>query len=211
MIAVSNQRYLPTLVNTMVLFKDGLYFYLHRDVYDQAVVLTDLFDSTPDVLAERIGGLPENEETMRWFFETAPKPLHILAPCLRLIAGPIERDIEQACGVLHVITSMIHVRSFIDKPEEIRRSVSFSLTIKDEYELAWESFFASAIPYDQRVQLLQGAYGAETLPGPQAAVLDTVSLFPAGSGTSETRKDRASILYGPTEEEKAATRSLLMK
>src|SRR5690606_33779091 len=33
------------------------------------------------------------------------------------------------------------------KPVEVRKSVSFSLSIKDEYEMAWDRFFMTAIPY----------------------------------------------------------------
>lgn len=213
MIAVSRQRYLPTLVNTMVLFKNDRYFYLHRDVYDQAVVLTDKYDQTMEEWSDRIGGSRENERTVRWFYEQAPKPLHILAPCLQLIDGRIEQDIELVCGVLHIITSMIHVKQYIAKPEEIRKSVSFSLTIRDEYEMAWESFFQSAIPYDQRGQLLQSqaVFDAQTQASSRPALLDTVPLYPVGAAPSDAKAERAQATFGPTEEEKKATLQLLMK
>lgn len=148
MLIVSKDRYLPVAVNTIVLQAQEKYFYIHRDVYDQAVILADRYPSLEE-LASLVGG-SGNEETVQWFYSEAPKPLHILAPYLQLIDGDIERDMELCCGVLHVITSLIHVRHFIQKPPEVRRSVSFSLSIREEYEMAWESFFLTALPYEKR-------------------------------------------------------------
>jgi len=214
MIAASKQRYLPTIVNTMVLSKNGWYFYLHRDVYDQAVVLSDKHEQSPDELSALIGGNPVNMETVRWFGEQTPRPLHILAPFLQLIDGEVEQDIEMACGVLHVITSMIQVRKWLTKPQEIRKSVSFSLTIKEEYELAWESFFASAIPYDQRGQLLHAAHGMSA-PPPVTMPVGPDNTVPLLSAHAPDRfglaMEPAPARIGPSDEERTATRSLLLK
>ncbi|MBO9597430.1 MAG: hypothetical protein J7559_06380, partial [Cohnella sp.] len=182
MIVATRERYLPTLVNTMVLSMNGWYFYLHRDVYDQAVILTDRYD-TFDSLAQAIGCEgAEGEATARWFYDHTPKPLRVLAPFLQLIDGTLEQDMELCCGVLHVVTAMIHVKGFPEKPPEVRRSVSFSLTIREEYELAWERFIQSAVPYEKRhasFNLGVGEAVQRVNPPFAIPVTDTVPLFPS--------------------------------
>ncbi|TQR44218.1 hypothetical protein [Paenibacillus popilliae] len=151
MIVCSKERYIPVTINTLVLHKEDRYYYVHRDVYDQAVILADRYADL-EHLMELVGGTSVNQEIVEWFYQQAPRPLHILAPYLRLVDGALERNIEICCGVLHAITAMISVRNFILKPQEIRKSVSFSLTAKEEYEMAWDRFFLSAIPYEERYQ-----------------------------------------------------------
>lgn len=151
MIVCSKERYIPVTINTLVLLKEDRYYYVHRDVYDQAVILADRYADL-EQLMELVGGTSVNQEIVEWFYQQAPRPLHILAPYLRLVDGALERNIEVCCGVLHAITAMISVRNFILKPQEIRKSVSFSLTAKEEYEMAWDRFFLSAIPYEERYQ-----------------------------------------------------------
>lgn len=148
MLIVSKERYLPVSFNTIVLHEHDNYFYIHRDVYDQAVILSESYASLEE-LAALVGGYETNRDTVRWFHTQAPKPLNILAPYLLLIDGHIEPEIGICCGALHVITSLIQVRSFILKPQEVRRSVCFSLSIKEEYEMAWDRFFISALPYNE--------------------------------------------------------------
>jgi hypothetical protein len=213
MIVASKERYLPVVVNTLVLSKDDWYFYLHRDVYDQAVILTDRYDRAVDDLMELIGNKQRNEEAVRWFYEQAPKPLHILAPYLQLIDGEIARDMELICGVLHVVTAMIQVRQFILKPPEIRKSVSFSLTIKEEYEMAWERFFVSAIPYGQRGLLLQAGPRPAAQPelATPASMTDTVPLFPVQRDRFDPLSGQAPVRTGSTDDERTATRNLLSR
>ncbi|MFB9277198.1 hypothetical protein [Cohnella cellulosilytica] len=211
MIVASRERYLPVVVNTLVLRKDNWYFYLHRDVYDQAVVLNDRYDETFDDLVGLVGSKHGNEETVRWFYEQAPRPLHILAPFIHLIDGKIERDMELVCGALHVITAMIHIRQFILKPLEIRKSVSFSLTIKEEYELAWERFFVSSIPYDQRGALIQGVGDTVAQPASRASLTDTIALFPEQTDRLEPLNRASAPRVVSTNDERTATRNLLLK
>lgn len=215
MIVASRERYLPTMVNTMVLAMNEWYFYLHRDVYDQAVVLTDRYD-TFDSLAKAIGcDGGDGEATARWFYEHTPKPLRVLAPFLQLVDGALDQDMELCCGVLHVVTAMIQVKGFPEKPPEVRRTVSFSLTIREEYELAWERFFQSAIPYENRhaafnrgaAQVVQPVTNLAAIP-----VTDTVPLFPSFQAFQDDSilKQESAPKKGSTQEERSATRSLLI-
>lgn len=209
MIVVSKKRYLPVMVNTIVLSKDNWYFYIHRDVYDQVVVLSDRYDTLKS-LVDLLGGTQPNDDVVSWFYTNAPKPLNILAPYLNLIDGKIDKDMELCGGVLHVITAMINVRSFILKPIEIRKSVSFSLTIREEYELAWERFFLTSIPYEQRENVARAPVEHNFTEIPQAE--DTVTtLLPTVSGHSDKRQAAAAqSLKAATDAERNATKKLLL-
>ncbi|QGQ98835.1 hypothetical protein EHS13_30125 [Paenibacillus psychroresistens] len=149
MIVVSKIRYLPITINTLVLYKDEHFYYLSRDVYDQALLLMNNYPILKN-LSDIFEGSKMNDSTVSWFFEKAPHPINILAPYLFLVNGPVEQDIELCCGVLNAITNMLNVRSFINKPSEIRKSVSFSLLIKEEYKIEWNRFFLSALPYESQ-------------------------------------------------------------
>jgi|GEM_PF-1294946 len=227
MIVASKERYLPVTINTLVLAKNDMYIYIHRDVYDQAVVLADRYP-TFDALRAEVGGSSLNEPTAQWFYEHAPRPIHALAPYLCLVEGLIEPELELVCGVLHVITGMIHVRNFVTKAAEIRRSVSFSLSIQEEYELAWDRFFATAIPYKERhgVQLqlpghvsdhghdLADARGVEALPSSWGSVAELASPndWPPGSPPrSQENTGKLPVVSSEAlvEAERVATRNLL--
>ncbi len=147
MIAVSERRFLPTLPNTIVIYHEGYYYYVHRAVYDMAVILSDRH--TLVSLVSNVIPI-SNEETILWFYENAPSPINILAPYIGLVEGDIPKDIIACCGVLHAISAVINLRGFINHPKEIRKSVKFSLSIREEYEMAWDSFFANSIPYEER-------------------------------------------------------------
>jgi hypothetical protein len=192
MIVVSKDRYLPITANTMVLFKDERFFYVHRDVYDQAVVLTDRYPDMQE-LRELVGGTDHNDDTVLWFAQAAPRPLHILAPYLSLIDGKVEQDIEICCGALHVITAMIHARNFILKPVEVRKCVSFSLTVKEEYQMAWDRFLISSIPYSEWLSRTSNAPVPEA---PGVRSIEETQVIPAGFASFE----RTTILTPPEEQ-----------
>lgn len=198
MLVVSKKRYIPVTVNTMVLSNEDYYFYLHRDVYDQTVILSDQY---PDLqnLKELVGGTRTNDAVVDWFHEQAPKPLHILAPYLALVDGQIEEDMELCCGILHVVTTMIHVRNFVLKPMEVRKSVSFSLSIKDEYAMAWDRFFLTAIPYVESrnhiAALMSALYQQQSIDSGQALVASSneVAVDPQHSLTTTGKLEGISI------------------
>ncbi|MDQ0885059.1 hypothetical protein QFZ81_000147 [Paenibacillus sp. V4I9] len=215
MLVVSKERYVPVTINTVVLSKEDWYFYVHRDVYDQAVVLSDSY-KTMEIITDLIGGPRLNDDTVSWFFENAPKPIHILAPYLSLIDTEIEQDMELCCGVLHAITAMINVRNFINKPVEVRKSVIFSHSIKEEYEMAWDRFFMSAIPYEQRHILTQSVGSIPTgIPNDSLGVItqaeaDKTTILPIFKSNSDKNVDTSTSASGnSTAAERKATKNLL--
>ncbi|WP_138755927.1 hypothetical protein [Paenibacillus sinopodophylli] len=232
MLVVSKERYLPLSINMLVLYAQERYFYIHRDVYDQALILSERYTDLTE-LGTLVGGYDMNHDTVQWFYEHAPKPIHILAPYLTLIDGEIDKDLELCCGVLHVITSLIQVRHFIEKPLEVRRRVTFSLSIREEYEMAWDRFFMTALPYYQR----NAYYGSSNNVGrdvsnESATVISTeeaiqqhadVSTSPATANLESTsrlegfslKRDEAASEPAPTslvssEAERKTTKSLLL-
>ena len=79
MIVCSQKRYLPVTNNMLVLQQGEYYFYVHRDVYDKAVILYDRYQFME--LKDLIDGSPHNNEAASKFFDNAPAPLKILGPC----------------------------------------------------------------------------------------------------------------------------------
>ncbi|WP_105614113.1 hypothetical protein [Vallitalea okinawensis] len=154
MLVMSLERYLPTTVNTIVLQEDNIYFYMHRSIYDKALILAD--QHTLESLITLVDP-KSNHETIQWFYEKAPQPLNILAPYIGLVEGDIHRDMEECCGVLHAICAALDIRRLITQPKELRQCISFSLSVKEEYQMAWEVFFMTAIPYAKRSMLIQQA------------------------------------------------------
>jgi hypothetical protein len=151
MIVFSKERFLPTTPNVIVLTdKEGNYYYVHRDVYDMAIVLSDRHDL--DSVKAIVEGT-YNSDAVEYYYLTAPKPVNILAPFLSLVTGELENDIELLTGVIHAISGATNLREFVRLKRELRKTVTFSLNVKEEYEMAWDRFFNTAVPYDERAAL----------------------------------------------------------
>lgn len=226
MIVASRKRYLPVTTNTIVLSQADWYFYVHRDVYDQAVVLSDLHQHYEELLPFVMTS-NKNEKAIEFFYLNAPKPINILAPFLGLVNGNIEEDIELCSGILHTITAMINTRNYIQKSAEIRKSVSFSLAIKEEYEIAWDRFFMTSIPIGIWKKIVKDAQqiklNAETSKG---NIKRTETKRKTSSSDTKTSAESTSKLEGlklnkrvakdhefrsTTDTERKATRELLMQ
>lgn len=147
MLVASKDRFLPTVINTLVLSKKDYFFYIHRDVYDQAVILADRY--TPQELKTIVE--PEyNTSVIDYFYERAPYPINILAPFLGIVNPGLPEDMEVLTGALHVITAATNIKAYVEVNKELRKTLQFSLYIQEEYEMAWERFFITSIPYDER-------------------------------------------------------------
>lgn len=160
MLYYSEERFIPTNNNIMVIENiDGAYFYVHRSLYDQAVILDDEFGDKKEALYSLLDIDTTDVPSCIEFFELrAPKPLSILGCFLSLVRDYAllpDEDIKTLCGVIHQI-SIIDLRKFVKLPKEVRASTSFSLSIKEEYQLAWDRFFQECIPYDEEM-FLSGA------------------------------------------------------
>lgn len=155
MIVYSKKRYLPKDVNMMVLEHNDAYFYIHRATYDQAVILAYKYSDKIDVLAGNVldsVAIPPSEmrEDILTAFEEMPAPIKYLAPFLYLVKGEVTEMID-CVGAISVMSSVLDFVKMLDVPFSMRANISFSLSIKDEYALTWETFFNNSIPYDAAI------------------------------------------------------------
>lgn len=150
MLIYSEERYIATEVNMMLLrAKDNVgYFYVHRGLYDQAVILDDIYGETPEKLVEELCGETTMRADVAYVVENLPKPINILGCFLCLVAEELIDPIDMI-GAIHVMSGPLNLRKVVQIPKEVRNSFTFSLTIKEEYELAWDRFFKEAIPFDR--------------------------------------------------------------
>lgn len=149
MLVTSKKRYLPTAINTLVLAKDDYFFYIHRDVYDKALILANRY-SLDELI--RIVEPSSNPIAIQYFYDHVPAPIHILAPFLGLVTSDLPEDIEILTGAIHVITAATDVIAYTQVHTELRKTLEFSLYIQEEYEMAWERFFITSIPYEERTR-----------------------------------------------------------
>ena len=170
MIIFSEERYVPTDVNMMVLAQEGAgYFYVHRMLYNQAVILEYLYENDLPRLITAVTNETHTFADIRQdvlnFYEEVPSPIKYLAPFLYFVKGELNST-EDCAGAIHVMSSVLNFAKMLSTPYDMRPSMSFSMSIKEEYALAWDRFFMTALPYDGIVrQSFSGTpmNGTETL------------------------------------------------
>ncbi len=176
MLVVSPKRLVPVQINTTVLQgEDGNYYYLHRDLYDQLVVLADAYDygDRLDLLTKALMGedtaLPEN---VLMFFNTVPSPIKMAAPFLLLVKDVDKLEtIEDMCGALTVISMSINLRRILKVDKSIRAAVTFSLHIKEEYRAHWDRFFQENPEFGAAVTLPPAGPANTFIPTPEGTTV----------------------------------------
>lgn len=153
MLIYSTTKLLPANVNMIVLAdKSGAYYYVHRSLFEQAVIIEDRYKENTEALEKALGveaDAPAPACVTR-FLEEVPRPLNMLGYFLYLVNDTEELDpdnMTELCGAIHVMSSVLNFREFLRIPREARAGVSFSLSVREEYELSWDRFFQEAIPY----------------------------------------------------------------
>lgn len=158
MLIYSEERLVPTDVNMMVLSAPGGgYFYIHRALYDQAVVIDDIYHDTVELLIEALTGKQDTRQDVVTFMENTPTPISILGPFLLLVKSELE-EFQDMVGAIHVMSGPINLRKLLKIPYDMRNTPSFSLSIREEYELAWDRFFKTTMPYGAEVSYVQTQY-----------------------------------------------------
>lgn len=160
MLVLSPERLIPLGSNDITLFKDGYYYYLDRPTYDSCIILSSKF--TNETIAQEIDS-ESNKEVIEFFEGFLPYPIQILAPFLSLIETEVDMDLEECVKAIHIITNTISIQRFIGVPKEIRKTVSFSLSIGDEAELSTDAFLSSAIDYDTVKAMMRGGSQMQTV------------------------------------------------
>lgn len=158
MLIYSENRYISTETNMMIIrAKDDIgYYYVHRGLYDQAVILSDLYKDDYKLLCEVISGKDETRVDVDLFVETLPTPINILGCFLLLVEEPLEELLDMV-GAIHVMSNSINFRKLITLPIEVRANVEFSLSIREEYELPWDRFIKESIPWTEDFYLRREA------------------------------------------------------
>lgn len=143
MLIYSEEHYVPTDINMMVIRgknNEG-YFYIHRMLYDQAVILNDIYGDDYSNLIMAITNSKESRADVDYFLEHAPTPIHIFGPFLLLIKEEVT-DFIDMIGAIHVMSMPLNLRGMLKVPYDMRTNVyQFSLSIKEEYKLAWDRWF----------------------------------------------------------------------
>lgn len=158
MLVLSTERLIPLGSNDLSLYKEGYYFYLDRATYDSCVILSSRF-SAQDI-AEEIGR-EDNAEVIDFLTDYLPHPITIMAPFLALVDTELDMDLEECVKALHIITNTLSLERYIGVSKEIRKSVTFSLSVGDEAELTTQTFLHNALPYDVAVNLMKGNHAPQ--------------------------------------------------
>lgn len=155
MIVASETRYVPVTPGYLTMQdSEGLYYYVHRTLFEQAVVMQDRYGEDIDTLRNQIGG-NQDFVAIEKFVEYVPKPINIMGYFLALLQEDIE-DFEDIIGAMDVISTALNLRNLIKQPASIRQSVSFSVSIQNEYRDAWDLFFQNCYEYDWMKSMLSG-------------------------------------------------------
>lgn len=141
MIFVDEEFLVPVVPNIMVLSgKDNnnsaIYYYVDKSVYDQAVKLSL---KKLEIINKLIPST-YNEDVAEWFSKIAPNPVNYLAYFLKLIIEDLDKDITLCCKALTSISRLINMEGYIGLNAEVRKSVTFSLTITDDADSTWKLF-----------------------------------------------------------------------
>lgn len=157
MIVLSEDRYVTTMPGYITLQdSDGVYYYIHKNLYEQAVVVEDRYGEDVDRLVELIGGNKENPAIEK-FVKYVPRPVSIMGYFLALVTEDID-DFTDAVGALDVISSTINLRNLIKFPVEVRQTVQFGMSVKNEYQDAWDHFLESCYKYEDVKGALSGNF-----------------------------------------------------
>lgn len=172
MLIYSKERLVTPTLNMLVLADkngDG-YLYVHRLLYDQAVIINDIYGEDLSMLVQAVTGGTESRPDVDYFFENAPSPINSLGAFLLLVKEEIEEYVDMV-GAIHVISGPINLRGMLKIPFELRNNkYSFSLSIKEEYQLAWDSFFKTTFPYSDDM-----VFGAPSVTPMNGVMTSTVS------------------------------------
>lgn len=155
MLVVSYERLIPTEINVMSLHSEGYFYSVDRATYDSCVILSSKY-SVEEIL-ELVKEGP-NTDIIEWFAEMLPRPLKVLAPFLNLLENEIDQDLEDCVKAIHVMTNTLNINKYIEVPREVRKSVSFSLSVVDEAEISYAMFNANSIPVEDFKALISGQF-----------------------------------------------------
>lgn len=205
MLIFSNERLVPTDINMMVLAgKDsGTYFYIHRMLYDQAVILNDIYGDDINSLIVELTGENKTRGDVEEFYSKTPTPINIFAPYLLLVKEELT-DFEDMVGAIHVMSGPVNLRQLLKYPIGVRNNPSFSLSIKEEYALAWDRFFQTTMPMQSGYVTVQPAQGYMPMNGTATTTVPVQEEEEEEEYTPITTEEEMAALEAELEAEMAA-------
>ena len=220
MIVVSDERYVPTTPGVITLQDaDGVYYYVHKTLYEQATILEDRYGESIETLQKLIGGNPDFVAIEK-FVKYVPRPVSIMGYFLALLTDDIE-DFEDAVGALDAMSSAVNLRNLIKQPEAIRQTIRFGMSIRNEYKDSWEHFLQTCYSYEEVKAAMSGSvsrqvevrqqpattyYAPEHELEPEEEELDDDDPVAKALAALDALKDKADAQYsaGDDENEKAS-------
>lgn len=184
MIVASETRYVPVTPGYLTLQdSEGLYYYVHRTFFEQAVVMQDRYGEDIETLQNQIGG-NSGFVAVQKFVDYVPKPINIMGYFLALLQEDIE-DFEDIIGAMDVISTALNLRNLIKQPASIRQSVSFSQSIQNEYQDMWDLFFQNCYEYEYLKSMLAGGGARSVEQAPARSRSNQSSYAPATEDDDE--------------------------
>lgn len=133
------------------------YFYVHRSLYDQAVILKDKYgEKGRGILTELIGG-NSNFKCIDEFNKSVPEPLDILGHFLALLREDVD-DFKTMVAGIHMISATLNMRKMLTLPQQVRASVVFSVNFLDDYKVSYDRFFKDSITYSDLLNPVRTEY-----------------------------------------------------
>lgn len=197
MLIYSEERLVPTDVNMLTIKgANNGYYYIHRALYDQAVIINDIYKDDVPMLIKDITNGNETREDVETFMETAPSPIRILGPFLLLVKEELHEFVDMV-GAIHVMSGPINLRGLLKYPYEMRNNPTFSLSIREEYELAWDRFFKTTMPFSVDAYSPVGGYrpmnGTDTVTVPTTGDAELSNI---GDDGEEYADPLEALLFG---------------
>lgn len=195
MIIYDTQHWVPTDINMLTIAgTDDDYYYIHRALYDEAVVLDYLYHDDIPKLIYAITGQYESREDVDYFMENTPRPLSIFGPFLLLVKDLVE-DYSDMVGAIHVMSGPVNLCKMVEIDPAMRNTPKYSLSIKEEYELAWNRFFQTVIPYSPDMY----TSGGSPMNGTMTSTVDDGEYDPANMTDDEVDDALWALLNPPAD------------
>lgn len=196
MLIFSEKRLVPTEINMLVLkTADGGYLYIHRALYDQAVILNHIYKDNVVGLIETLTQQKYSRSDVDLFMEMVPSPIKILGPFLLLVHEDLEEFVDMV-GAIHVMSGPIDFVNMLEIPPEMRKTPTFSLSIKEEYQLAWDRFMVNAIPYSEDMFLPQANRPMNGVDTSTIEAEEDGALSKVGDDGQEYDSELEALLFG---------------
>lgn len=132
----------PNLI--MLDLEDDLgHLYITRNTYDQAILLSDRFNHSTELIMQKLGCTTTQEDVASYMVAILPSPINILTPFYHLIDSDVQLDVDnikQVIGVLSYMSMSLDFNTMLKVPYEVRANLVFTKSILLDYQGHFEDF-----------------------------------------------------------------------